>query len=280
MSPPTGATRVAAVIGSPVHHSLSPTLHNAAFAEAGLDWVFVALDVASGDGAAAVQAMRVLGLDGLSVTMPHKADVAAAVDRVSAEAEALRSVNCVAREGDELVGYSTDGPGFLDALADEGQPVAGRSFAVLGAGGAARAIIDSLARAGAAEIAVVNRTPTRSEAAAALAPTVARVADESSVGDLDVVVNATPVGMAGGGVDGAMPLAPTRLRAGQVVVDIVYEPNETPWLVAARAMGLPTVGGLGMLVHQAAHAFRRWTGLEAPVSAMVAAAHAELARRA
>ncbi len=280
VGPPTGATRVAAVIGSPVHHSLSPTLHNAAFAEADLDWVFVALDVAEGDGAAAVEAMRVLGLAGLSVTMPHKAEVAAAVDRVSVEAAALCSVNCVARVDDEIVGYSTDGPGFVDALVAAGHDVGGRTFAVLGAGGAARSIVDSLAREGAVDIAIVNRTPATAEAAAELAPTVARVADPGEVTELDVVVNATSVGMAGGGTEGAMPVPPDLLRSGQVVVDIVYEPVETPLLAAARSMGLVTVGGLGMLVHQAAHAFRHWTGLDAPVAAMTAAADAELARRA
>ncbi|MEZ5408763.1 MAG: hypothetical protein R2761_12110 [Acidimicrobiales bacterium] len=116
---PTGSTRLAAVIGDPVRHSLSPTIHNAAFAALGLDWVYVALPVAAGRGGEAVAAMRVLGIDGLSVTMPHKAAVAAAVDRRTAVAERLGVVNCVFTDGDELVGDSTDGDGFVRSLAHD-----------------------------------------------------------------------------------------------------------------------------------------------------------------
>src|SRR5205085_8476093 len=117
----TGTTRVAAVIGDPVRHSLSPVIHNAAFAEAGLDWVFVAFEVADGDAPLAINGARVLGIDGLSVTMPHKATVIEAVDRLSPTAAKLGAVNAIVREGTEFVGYSTDGAGLVDALAfDEG----------------------------------------------------------------------------------------------------------------------------------------------------------------
>ena len=114
--PISGETRLAAVIGAPVRHSLSPTLLNAAFAEAGLDWHFMALEVAEGQAGEALDAVRALGLVGLSVTMPHKAAVAAAVDHRTDEAEALDAVNCVVVEGDRLVGHNTDGDGFLDGL--------------------------------------------------------------------------------------------------------------------------------------------------------------------
>lgn len=283
----SGSTHVAGVIGDPVRHSLSPVLHNAAFEALGLDWVFVAFEVAAGAGAAAVDAMRALGLAGLSVTMPHKEEVADAVDRLGPTAQALRSVNCLHWFGAELVGESTDGAGFVDALAhDEGFDVAGRRAVVVGAGGAARAVVLALAGAGAADVAVVNRTRSRAEAAVALAPGVARVCGDPAadagesvaeeVAGADLVVNASSVGMRGTPGEGDLPLDPTLLHAGQLVVDLVYSPLRTPLLVAARERGAVAVTGLGMLIHQAAHAFRLWTGEEPPLEVMSAAALAHL----
>ncbi|HLK43708.1 MAG TPA: shikimate dehydrogenase, partial [Thermoleophilia bacterium] len=136
------------MIGDPVRHSLSPVLHNAAFAAVGLDWVYVALDVREGDVVAALAGARAMRFEGLSVTMPHKETVALAVDRLSPVAARLGAANTVVRRGDDLVGDSTDGEGFLDALRqDEGIEPAGGRFAVLGAGGAARAVILALGEA-------------------------------------------------------------------------------------------------------------------------------------
>lgn len=271
----SGQTRLAAVIGHPVRHSLSPAIHNAAFSARGIDWAFLAFEVASGEAAAALAAMRTLGLGGLSVTMPHKDDAARAVDRRSPEAEALGAVNCVVPERDgSLVGENTDGPGFLDALrADLGVTPDGRRCVVVGAGGAARAVVRALAVAGAAEVVVVNRTPGRADAAVALAGAVGRTGPRSAAATAELVVNATPVGMDGR----SNPLDGVGFGAGQVVVDLIYHPADTPLLADARAAGATTANGLGMLVHQAAHAFTRWTGLEAPVPEMTAAACAQLA---
>jgi shikimate dehydrogenase len=264
---------VAAVIGDPVRHSRSPAIHNAAFRACGLDWVYAAFEVPAGAGAAAVEAMRTLKLGGLSVTMPHKAAAAAAVDRLTGDAAALGVVNCVAWDGDHLVGDSTDGPGLVRALAAEpGWEPAGRRCAVVGAGGAARAVVLALARAGAAEVVVVNRTPERGEEAAALAGPVGRTGTAAELADAELVVQATPVGM--GADAGSVPFDPALLHPGQVVVDLVYEPLDTALLRAARARGAVAVDGLGMLVHQAALQFERWTGVAAPVAAMTAAARA------
>lgn len=275
-APIGGATRVAAVIGSPVRHSRSPALVNAAFAQLGLDWRFVAFEVAAGEGAAAVAAMRTLGLGGLSVTMPHKADVIAALDRCSPAATALGAVNCIAWEGDELVGHNTDGDGLVRSLAvDHGVAVAGRRCAVLGAGGAARSVVRALADAGASSVAVVNRTEARAVAAAELAGPVGEVAPPDAVADAEVVVNATSVGMgAEPGDAAAVPIDVGLLGPDHVVVDLVYQPLETPLLVAAAARGARTVDGLGMLVHQAALAVGRWTGEDPDISVMAAAARA------
>jgi shikimate dehydrogenase len=273
---PTATTRAAGVIGQPIRHSLSPTLYNAAFRAIDLDWAFLAFDVAPGEGGAAIDAARVLGLDGLAVTMPHKEGVIPALDRLSPTAAALGAVNVVVREGSELVGDSTDGSGFIDALHDdEGYDPAGRTCAVIGAGGAARAVVRALAEARAAEIVVINRTPERAEAAVALAGGVGRVGRDAAIRDAELVVNSTPVGMAH---MAGMPFDPDLLRDGQLVVDLIYHPPVTPLLVAARQRKLTAVNGLGMLIHQAARSFRLWTGHDAPLEAMSAAAVGVLAR--
>jgi shikimate dehydrogenase len=264
-----GTTRLAAVIGDPVRHSLSPAIHNAAFRARGLDWVFLALPVAAGDVPRALDGVRALGVEGLSVTMPHKQAAAAAVDELDADAAALDAVNCVWRDGDRLGGSNTDGPGLVASLADAGFSPGGRRCAVLGAGGAARAVVLALARAGAAEVAVVNRTPARAETAAALAGEVGRVAPVEAVVEADLIVNATSVGM--GDLDPGsrvMPLPGALVRPGQVVADLVMHPLETPLLRLARSVGATPVDGAGMLVHQAALAFERWTGTRAPVDVM------------
>ncbi len=270
----TGTTRVAGVIGDPVRHSRSPAIHNEAFAAAGLDWVYVAFEVGEGDVPSALAGMRALALAGLNVTMPHKQAVADAADWLTPEAQALDAVNTVVvGEGGRLVGHNTDGAGFVDSLrVDEGVSLAGLRCAVLGAGGAGRAVVRAMAFAGAAEVVVVNRTPAAAERAVALAGAVGRLGTALDLADADLVVNATPLGLGG---DRSLPCDPEALGgSGQVVVDLVYDPPETAWMAAARARGIRVVGGLGMLVHQAAHAFTLWTGVEAPLAAMRAAAEA------
>jgi shikimate dehydrogenase len=269
---PSGATRVAAVIGDPIRHSLSPTIHNAAFRALDLDWVYVALPVAAGDAARALDGMRAFGIDGLSVTMPHKDAVAALVDDHEADAAALGAVNCVERRDDRLVGHNTDGAGFVAAVRDAGFDPYGRRCAVLGAGGAARAVILALGRAGAAEVVVVNRTVERAEAAVSLAGPVGRLGDESSVRAAELVVNATSVGMGQLDEHGDVPCPIELIGPHHTVADLVMHPLQTPLLRGAEARGAATIDGLGMLVHQAAAAFEIWTGVAPPVDVMLAAA--------
>ncbi len=275
--PLSGSSRLAAVIGSPVRHSRSPRLANAAFRAADLDWAFLALEVAPGQGAAAIGSMRTLGIGGLMVTMPHKEDVIPALDRLTPAAAALGAVNSVAWEGADLVGDNTDGPGLVASLRhDDGIDPAGLRCLVVGAGGAARSVVWALADAGAAEVVVLNRTPERAAVAAALAGPVGRVGRVGTPADVaaaDLVVNATSVGMgAEPGADGPVPFDAALLHAGQVVVDLVYQPLETPLLRAAARAGARPVDGLGMLVHQAALSIARWTGVEPDVAAMARAA--------
>ena len=282
----SGHTQLAAVIGSPVAHSISPAIHNAAFAQCGLDWVYLAFEVAPGAARAALDAARVLGIRGLSVTMPHKTAVADAVDELTDAARALRAVNCVVLREGRLVGDNTDGAGFVDAFRhDTGRDVAGLRCAVIGGGGAGRAVARALAEADAGEVVIVTRRPEAAEATAVIAggPGRARPGTISDVESCDVVVNATPLGMTAGGAgrtstggagptNTALPVPAERLHTGQVVIDLVYSPRETPWLAAARARGIEAHGGLSMLVFQAAHAFAQWTGQAAPVDAMLRAA--------
>jgi len=272
----TAATRVAGVIGDPVRHSLSPNLHNAAYRALGLDWVYVAFAVPDGAAADALAAMRAFGLAGLSVTMPHKSAVASLCDTRSPVAAALRSVNTVSPEPDGgLAGDSTDGAGFLRALADAGAGAAGRRALVLGGGGAARAVAYALAHEGARVTVAARRARTAADAAALADGTAISWDDRAdAAAEADLVVNATPIGMAG---DAALPLSAEVFGAGHVVVDLVYEPRETPLLSAARARGARIVPGLGMLVHQAALQVERWTGRAAPIDAMRASVEVQVA---
>ena len=278
-----GTPQVAAVIGDPARHSRSPAIHNAAFAATGIDWVFTAFEVPAGGGGAALEAMRALRLAGLSVTMPLKAEVAEAADERDEEVAVLGAANCIVPVDDgRLRAANTDAAGFMSGLrADAGVEPDGLRVALLGAGGAARAVAWGLAAAGAADVAVINRTPSRAQAAADIANAAVEAGEPGRVGSMDdiaaadIVVNATPVGM---GADAAhpgrntMPCEPTLLRPGQVAVDLVYEPLETAWLAALRRLDVEAHNGLSMLAYQAAAAFEMWTGVEAPVDVMRQAA--------
>jgi shikimate dehydrogenase len=220
-----------------------------------------------------------LGIAGLSVTMPHKEDVARAVDELSPLAERLGAVNCVVNRDGTTIGDSTDGIGLIEALKRGARTEPrGLRCAVIGAGGAARAVIAALADAGAAEVAVVNRTASRATEAASLAGPVGRQGSVADIAAAQLVVHATPYGMAGSASRLSLGVGDPGLREwfrrGQVVMDLVYVPDMTPVLVAASESGAMTVGGIGMLVHQAAAQIEIWTGMAAPVEVMWEAATA------
>lgn len=285
MMRPSGTTRLAGVIGDPVQHSLSPALHNAAFARLGLDWTYVAFEVPVGGAAGAVAAMRALGIEGLSVTMPLKAEVAEACDELSPVAAMLGAVNCVRRSGDRLIGENTDGVGFVNSLRSQaGVELAGMHAVVLGAGGAARAVVVALVSEG-ASVTIVNRSVESAMRAAELGKRAASTAGVGSamsvmvgapgaVSDADLVVNATPLGMQ---ATDPMPVAPELLNSGQVVVDLIYMPAVTPLLKFADEAGAQALNGTGMLLFQAAEQFKMWTGRDAPLRAMGAAVGLDIA---
>jgi shikimate dehydrogenase len=273
--PTTHGGRLAAVIGSPVRHSLSPVMHNAVFEAAGLDWRFVALDVVAGGVPAAVGAMSALDIGGYAVTMPHKESAAAAVDEIDEASAALNSVNTIVlRDDGSTLGASTDGAGFVASALESGVALTDAAVVVLGAGGAARSIVYALARSGVGRITVVNRTAARARRLLALGDSI-EVGGFDAIGDCSLLVNATSVGM-GGPVS---PVEPALLHAGLTVADIVYHPIDTMLLRDAREAGARVIDGLGMLVHQAVLQQELWTGARADPTVMRAAAEAELAAR-
>ncbi|HUD70000.1 MAG TPA: NAD(P)-dependent oxidoreductase [Acidimicrobiales bacterium] len=270
---PTGATQVFGVAGDPVAHSLSPTLHNAAFRSLGVDAVSIALRASERDAAVVVDAVRRLGVRGLSVTMPLKAAVVEHCDERASVVELLGASNCLARTAAGGVrAESTDGDGLVAAIACVAhRDVRGLRCAVLGGGGAARAAVVALAAAGATEVVVIARSEDQALRVADLA-SAARVGAPQDVAGLDLVVQATPVGMLGTTEEQSSPLVePTSLRAGQVAVDLVYHPRVTPWLARAASSGASVVGGVEVLVHQSAAALSIWLGVPAPLEVLHAA---------
>ena len=264
---PTAITRIAAVIGDPVRHSLSPRLHNAGFAALGLDWFYVACPVAKGQAAQAIEAMRTLGIEGLSVTMPHKKSVAVAVDDLSPTAAKLGAVNCVRRDGDRLIGENTDGVGFVDSLRSQLQmDPDGLTIVIVGAGGAARSIALAMAEHG-AQVGIFNRTARSAEEVVEIVGAASSVVQEEAIRDADVIVNATPLGMS----DDSLPFDPSLLSKGQSLIDLIYEPEKTALLLEAESLGVKTLNGVGMLLHQAGAQFQLWTGCEPPLREMAQA---------
>jgi shikimate dehydrogenase len=272
-----GSTRLVGVIGWPVTHSLSPVIHNAAFAALEIDWAYVPLAVPPGRVREALAGLPALGFVGANVTMPHKTEVAAALQELSEDASRLRAVNTVLVGADAVSGHNTDAPGFDRFLRrDAGFDPMGRTALVLGAGGAARALALALARGGLAELTVAVREPSRAEPLRAAVDGLGLAVDVvpiDAVGELhrDLVVNATPLGAHGEAY--ALPA----LGSDVLAIDLLYRPRTTPLLEAARAAGGAGFGGLGLLLEQAALAFELWTGQPAPVEVMSAAALAELA---
>jgi len=277
----SGSTILVGVIGNPVKHSLSPVILNAAFREAKINWVYTAFETPEEKLADAIDGIRALGIAGLSVTMPHKAKVCSLLDEISDSAQTLNAVNCIVNDAGKLEGHNTDGDGFLDAVKhDAGLDVAGKKVLVVGSGGSARSIIHSLGKAGAAEIAVINRTKKKALDALELAGPVGRYVEETEipevVSEANLVVNATPIGMLDTDDTANFPIEPNLFSKGQLAIDLIYHPISTPWMEALRDLEVEAHGGLSMLIFQAARAFKLWTGKEAPVDAMRKAAMDEI----
>jgi shikimate dehydrogenase len=262
---------LAAVIGWPVAQSLSPRLHGFWLSEYGVDGAYVALPVKPEDFGRVVASLPLMGFAGANVTVPHKEAAFALSATRDRDAEATGAVNTFVFGGGEVHGFNTDVAGFTAALAEALGPEAGAKgpAVVLGAGGAARAVLVALARAGAPEIRLLNRTRARAEALAAHFAGTAPVrvgewgAWDRTLARAGLLVNATSLGMRG---KPALEISLAALPRGAAVADMVYNPLETALLKTARARGHPTMDGLGMLMHQAVPAFARWFGVTPKVT--------------
>ncbi len=274
------------VLGWPVGHSASPAMHNAAFGALGLPFVYVAFPVAPGDLSAALAGVRALGLAGVNVTVPLKEQVAPHLDAISSRAQAVGSVNTIVNDDGRLIGDSTDGAGFLAALAQIGAgDLRGRKVVVLGAGGSARAVVYALAADAGANVIVANRSEARAQALArefahldgrvAAAP-LAEAPLRDALADAAVLVNTTSVGMHPH-EDAMPPVPPEALGPHLIVSDLVYNPAETRLLALAKERGCRAVqNGVEMLVQQGALAFEKWTGVFPPTDVMRAAVETAL----
>lgn len=278
------STQLCAVIGNPVAHSMSPAIHNRAFAELGLDYVYVAFRV--DDVAAAVAGMRGLeNFRGLSVTIPHKVSIIKHLDEVAEVDRGIGSVNTVVNDGGRLKGYGSDGPGALRALLDAGVKLKGKRVVILGSGGAARAVAFTLAtKASPAaiylmgviepELKALTRDLVRKTGASAQCALLEPQRLQEWVADSQVLIHCTPVGMHPNTKESVVPKA--LLHRDLAVMDIVYNPLKTKLLSDAEKRGLKTISGVEMFVNQAVIQFELWTGRKAPREVMHAVVLAHL----
>ena len=267
------------VIGDPIEHTLSPTMHNAAFNHLKLDFVFLAFRVKAAELENAMRGMRGLGIRGLNVTMPHKNSVTKYLDEVDLTVKFLGSVNTILNDDGRLLGFNTDGVGALKALRENGVNPNGKKLLLLGAGGAAKAVAFSLAKE-VGELVVLNRAPQKAkELADALSRTFGKkvVGDalspsliQKNLHDSDILINATSVGMHPN-ISQSLA-APQWLKPDLCVMDIVYNPIETKLVKDAKAVGAHVISGVEMLLYQGAASFEIWTGRLAPIEVMRRAA--------
>ena len=261
------------VFGDPIRHSKSPIMLNRAFAASGLNAAYAAFHILPGTLKEAVAGIRALGFRGVNVTIPHKVEVMSYLDEIDEGAQAIGAVNTIVNEGGKLIGYNTDGIGYVRSLKEEtGIRLKGKKVLMIGAGGAARGVGYALAREGAAHLFIANRTKAKADE---LAASMSAFASASSHGtdelqqlaaEADLIVNNTSLGMHPD-VD-STPMPAEWIRSGTVASDLVYNPLVTRFLREAQARGVIAHSGLGMFVYQGAYAFEYWTGLPAPVAAM------------
>jgi len=272
----TSSTKLCAVIGNPIGHTLSPAIHNAAFKEMNLDFVYLAFQVE--DVKSALAGMRALNnFRGMSVTIPHKIEAMKYVDEIAEVDRSIGSINTIINKDGKLIALGTDGPGALKALVDAGVALDGKSVLMLGSGGAARAIAFTLARnAKLSRLTIldINEAFLQGLSADLRAGTDACIESEAltdgslaqAMAHADVIINCTPIGMH---PREGVSLVPVELfRSGQVVFDVVYTPLETKLLADARSRGLLTVSGVEMFINQAVLQFEQFTGVDAPVDVM------------
>lgn len=276
----SGKTQIVGILGHPIHHSLSPIMHNAAFEALGLDYCYLAFDVKPELLRKGVEAIVALQMVGVNVTIPHKEKVLRYLDELSPEARLIGAVNTIEHREGRLFGHNTDGMGFIRSFQEAfGESVEGKRVLLLGAGGAARAVAIQLVSQGVSEIIVANRTYIRARRlvkaigehfpqTSALAIRLQPESLEKICQRMDILINSIPSGLT---PDEPVLLSPKSFRSETLICDLNYNPPATPFLKMASEAGCKTVNGLGMLLHQGALAFKIWLGREAPLSVMRAA---------
>ena len=284
-----GKTKLVGIIGWPIEHTFSPNFHNAAFMEAGLDWVYLPLSVLPNDLKAAVDGLKAMGFMGFNVTMPHKKIVIEYLDGLSDEAALADAVNTVKREGDRLIGHNTDGRGFIESLKMDADFIPeGKDALIIGAGGAARSVAISLAMSRISSLTVVNRTLKRAETLTALIRDnfpecevkVLSQNDEKIVSakkSSQLIVNATSTGMRD---NPGLPIDMDSIGTGHLVYDLIYDPVETDFLKRASELGAKTINGIKMLLYQGMIAWEIWTGKKPPADKMAETLNLLIERKA
>mgnify|MGYP000949537308 FL=1 len=281
----TGKTRLLAVIGAPIGHSLSPIIQNAALHAAGLDYVYTALPVRADALASAVRGLRDAGIAGFNVTIPFKTEIIPLLDALSEDARRIQAVNTVVIEDGRMVGHNTDVMGFLAGFAERGIALTGKNAVLIGAGGAARAALWGLLRSGVRSVVIGVRNAAKGTALAAdfaadgdvRAVSFDDTAWIAACSDADIVVQTTPLGMTPH-TEEMPPVDAAMIKPSAVVYDLIYTPAETRFLREARARGCETINGETMLVAQGAEAFHLWTGKRPDVELMKRVLREELAR--
>lgn len=259
----TAKTALCGIVLHPAGHTRSPRMHNAAYAAMGIDAAYFAFDVMPAALGSAMAGIRAMGLEQVAISLPHKVAVMEHLDEIDERARRIGAVNTVSVRDGRLLGTNTDWIGATRALETRTE-LAGKHAVVLGAGGAARAVVYGLIEAG-ATVEVLNRTVERAEdlakdLGAQGAGPLARISELPH----DILINTTSVGLR----SDATPVSVQHLRADSVVMDIVYDPEETRLLADARSCGALPIGGKWMLVHQAAEQLRIWTGRDAPINVL------------
>jgi len=265
-------TRSYALFGSPVAHSLSPLMHNAAFRESGISAQYTAIEVRT--PREAIERIKKSGIDGASITIPFKTGIMDYLNEMSPDALGIGAVNTIVNDNRKLLGFNTDWQGFTADLREAGLKIKGKKFAVMGAGGAARSVVYGILHEGGIPL-IFNRSIARGKALARDFGCAFHNLDDARA---DVLVNATPVGMHPN--TNESPVSKNVLPRFEWVIDLVYNPLETRLLREAREAGCEVRSGLGMLVHQGAEQFRIWTGKEPPLELMKTVVESELRRRA
>ncbi len=264
-------TKTFAVIGDPIDHSMSPNIHNAAFRSLGLDCTYIAYRIPKGDLKAGIESLKQIKISGFNVTIPHKIEMMGFLDDTSKECKTIGATNTVSNENGKLVGYNTDMDGFLEPIKKKDIKISGQNVLLLGAGGAARAIIAGFAKENAAKIVIANRTKQKAEELAKFASglgvesePVTLAEAESSAPKSKFLVNATPIGLKGE----ISQISAKAINQDHVVYDIVYMPMNTDFVLQAKKGGATIIYGYEMLLGQACIAFEIWHKLRAPYDAM------------